>query len=332
MQGERANVKVALIQSAAVLGDSAWNINRLEAHCRTAAAEGAKILVLPEAAVTGYLSDDLVHNWHVAGRVLRRDYQSFPLTAERAERQNGNAVQHFGRLAMELAVYITVPFVEAGEDGAFYNSVSLVGPRGDSTGAPRALAHYRKNCPWPTPEISWASPGTGVDDAIFETEYGRVGMAICFDIHTILAKYADKNLWALLYPIAWVGNTEFWFAHMLPSKLKKVNCPFHVLGANWATRAPPSWPGAGGSAAYGPRGKLLAISQGCWGEDIVYASIPTASHMKQVGALDIEAYAQWSNDQIGTDFWTRSPDWHTRVLATPPPPSSAAPPSPPVSE
>ena len=30
--------------------------------------------------------------------------------------------------------------------------------------------------------------------------------AICFDIHTILRKYRDSGLWALLYPVAWVRD------------------------------------------------------------------------------------------------------------------------------
>jgi predicted amidohydrolase len=174
---------------------------RSDARSQVTAAAGAKILVLPETAVTGYLSDDLKTNWSIDGRPLNTAFpRSKELTAEYAEPANGASVRHFAQLAVELGCYITVPFIEV-DQGVFYNAVSLVGP---SSGA--ALAHYRKNCPWPYPEKSWATPGEGVDGAIFDTEYGRVGMAICFDIHTILRKYRDSGLWALLYPVAWVRD------------------------------------------------------------------------------------------------------------------------------
>ena len=55
------------------------------------------------------------------------------------------------------------------------------------------VAHYRKLTPWPTPEKSWATAGDrGVQT--YDTEYGRVGLGICFDIHTILEKYEPQHL------------------------------------------------------------------------------------------------------------------------------------------
>lgn len=297
-------VKIALIQSPSVLGDIPTNTARFERQCRKAALEGAKILVLPEAAITGYLSDDLRTNWAIEGRPLSEMFpQTKELTAEFAEPLNGPSVRHFARLAQELQCYITVPFIEI-KDGSFFNSVSLVGPSSDIS-----LAHYQKNCPWPVPEKSWATPGEGVDGAIFDTEYGRVGMAICFDIHTILKKYHDRGLWALLYPIAWVGSVQSWFLKTLPGRLKEVGVPFHILGANWATFAPPSWSGAGQSTAYGPCGELIAstLDECVWREEIVYATIPIQAAALPCPTFDATAYGRWTDDQINTDFWTRGP-------------------------
>ena len=133
----------------------------------------------------------------------------------------------FARLARELGAYITVPFIEC-DDAQYFNSVSLVAPEGN------LVAHYRKNCPWPVPEKSWATPGSGIEEASCDTPYGRVGLAICFDIHTILSKYASgPDLWALLYPIGWVGDTAEWFGKLLPQRLFECNCPHYVLVANW---------------------------------------------------------------------------------------------------
>ena len=38
--------------------------------------------------------------------------------------------------------------------------------------------------------------------ACYDTEYGKVGLAICFDIHEMPEKYKPHDIWALLYPIA----------------------------------------------------------------------------------------------------------------------------------
>src|SRR4051794_29217675 len=60
-------VKVAAVQCPSDLGDVAGNTKRLTALVTEAAKAGAKIVVLPETAITGYLSQDLKTNWHVKG-------------------------------------------------------------------------------------------------------------------------------------------------------------------------------------------------------------------------------------------------------------------------
>jgi GrpB-like predicted nucleotidyltransferase (UPF0157 family)/predicted amidohydrolase len=347
-------VKIALIQSPSQMGASDVNLVRFERQCRIAAANGAKILILPEAAISGYLSEDLRYNWHITRRPLDRSFLPLDLISSGvAESSFGPVVQHFEQLARELSVYITVPFIEEvksfsgsnGSDGRsfFYNSVSLVGPANCGGGV---LAHYRKNCPYPHPEQSWATPGDSVEDATYDTEYGRVGLAVCFDIHTILEKYKSKNLWALLYSIAWVGNTQLWFQQELPARLSRVKCPFYILGANWATRAPASWVGVGGSSVYGPGGVVLAAadveSSQVWRECIVYCDIPTQQsrdhhmllcahssagkhvtpevmsavllvHVDGEGAagdigFDSEGYCTtWRDREGGTDYWSSGP-------------------------
>mmetsp|Transcript_114220 Transcript_114220/g.277299 ORF Transcript_114220/g.277299 Transcript_114220/m.277299 type:complete len:363 (+) Transcript_114220:32-1120(+) len=296
-------VKVASLQSPSSLGEIATNVARFERQIRTAAAAGAKVMVLPETAITGYLSEDLQTNWKIEGRPLDSRFSKTADPVAFAEPQDGPSVTHFSSLAAELGVYITVPFIEIDQStGHLFNAVSLVGPRGG-----KAVAHYRKNCPWPDPEKSWATPFSGVENAICDTEYGRVGLAICFDIHSILAKYHELSLWALLYPIAWVGDTNRWFNELLPLKLQQCACPHYIVGANWATMAPPAWAGAGGSTVYGPHGKIVSSAGTHWKETIVYATLPTQGQ-SNVGNLDLDAYQQWTKSQRGTDYWHKGND------------------------
>ena len=137
------------------------------------------------------------------------------------------------------------------------------------------VAHSRKLTPWPRPEQSWATPGDrGVQ--VYDTEYGRVGLAICFDIHTILEKYRPHHIWALLYPISWVdaNHPADWFWHRLPERV----APFkhYVIGANWSVDRRQPWFGYGFSTVLGPDGKVIATAKSLYGSEIVYATIRTA--------------------------------------------------------
>jgi predicted amidohydrolase len=220
------------------------------------------------------LSQDLKTNWHLAGRPIEpvfkgKDPRPF------AETVPGPSTKHFCELAKRLAVYLTIPLLEKDgkdKDGKLrlFNTVCLASPKGD------LVAHYRKLTPWPYPEKSWATAGDrGVQT--FDTEYGRVGLAICYDIHTILEKYETKQIWALLYPIAWVDDSHpaDWFWHRLPSRVK----PFgvYVIGANWSVDGPQPWFGYGFSTILAPNGQVLASAHSLYGSEIVYAEIPTGA-------------------------------------------------------
>lgn len=269
-------VKVASIQCSSDLGDVAGNRKKLTALVEEAAKNGARIVVMPEAAITGYLSQDLKTNWHLAGWPMEKGFVGKDPTGF-AETVPGESTAHFAALSKRLGIYLTVPLVEveAGKDGKpaknpkFYNTVCLVSPKGE------LVAHYRKLTPWPYPEKSWATPGDlGV--ATYQTEYGLVGLAICFDIHTILEKYQPHHIWALLYPIAWVDDEHpaDWFWHRLPERIKPFN--HYVIGANWSVDQKQAWRGYGFSTIYSPKGDVLATAKSLYGSEIVYADIECA--------------------------------------------------------
>jgi hypothetical protein len=65
-------VKVAAIQCSSRFGDPVGNRAKIIPLVEKAAAEGAKIIVLPEACITGYLSQDLHMNWRVGDRPIEK--------------------------------------------------------------------------------------------------------------------------------------------------------------------------------------------------------------------------------------------------------------------
>jgi predicted amidohydrolase len=270
-------VKVAAVQCSSEMGDVPANTKKLTALVKEAAENGARIVVLPEASITGYLSQDLKTNWHVKDWPIEKHFAGLD-PAKAAEPVPGPSTKHFCKLAGDLGIYLTVPLVEVdftnGRDRPrYFNTVCLANPKGE------LAAHYRKLTPWPYPEKSWATDGDrGVQTC--DTEYGRVGLGICYDIHTILEKYNGKDLWALLYPIAWVATEHpaEWFFHKLPERVK----PFkhHLIGANWTVEEKQDWRGYGFSVVISADGKVVASARSLYGSEIVYAELPTAKKEK----------------------------------------------------
>lgn len=266
-------VKVAAVQCSSDLGDVAGNTKKLTALTKEAAKNGAKFVVLPETAITGYLSQDLKTNWHVGDMPIEKRFEGKDPKGF-AEEVPGASTKHFCALAKELGIYLTIPLLEVDfkkgkNDPRYFNTVCLANPKGE------LVAHYRKLTPWPYPEKSWATAGDrGVQ--VYDTEYGRVGLGICFDIHTILEKYEKHNIWCLLYPIAWV-DTEHpadWMWTKLPERVK----PFkhHLVGANWSVDKKQEWRGYGFSVIITNDGKVAASAKSLYGSEIVYAELPTA--------------------------------------------------------
>jgi len=287
------NVRVASVQFPSKMGDADYNRKGLSKLCEEAAAHGAKIIVMPETSVTGYLSQDIKTNWRLPGKPISSIYEDSLDPSAYAETHDGPSTQFFASLAQRLGTYITVPFLEVDnslELPQYYNSICLASPEG------KIVAHYRKNNPWPLPEQSWATAGTEL--ATYDTEYGKVGLAICFDIHTILSRYAQQNIWALLYPIAWVGSVTDWFRQELPHKLRESRVPFHIIGSNWSVDNDTNeWRGYGFSTIYGPSGAILAGSGLYEGQDIIYADIPTERNM-QPCKMDFEYYRKFDINHI----------------------------------
>src|SRR5438105_4931243 len=140
--------KVAAIQFDPVMFEKENNLRRLSALVRTAAEAGAKLIVLPEMATTGY-------SW-----INRQEIAKF------VEKIPGPTT----RLSEELAAFyqchlvLGLPEVES-TTGSFYNSIAFVGPNG-------LLGKYRKTHLF-SADARWAREGDQ-GFPVFETELGIV--------------------------------------------------------------------------------------------------------------------------------------------------------------
>src|SRR4029079_15269993 len=107
---DAAEVKGAAIQCSSEFGAIEKNRDKLTQLVREAAASGAKIIVLPEAAITGYVSQDLKTNWHVSGWPIEAAFKGRD-PIEPAETVPGPSTAQFCALAKELQIYLTIPLL-----------------------------------------------------------------------------------------------------------------------------------------------------------------------------------------------------------------------------
>ena len=150
----RMTTRVACAQIPLSIGDTAGNRSTCRAAIESAANDGAQIVVLPELASSGYVFAD------------RDELSSL------AETRDGAAITEWANLAGAFGLTIVGGFPEAAGD-AIYNSAALV----DSSGL-RAV--YRKAHLWDT-ENRVFDRGDDLP-IVVDTEHGRVGVMICYDV------------------------------------------------------------------------------------------------------------------------------------------------------
>jgi predicted amidohydrolase len=91
-----------------------------------------------------------------------------------AEPIPGPTFDHMAQLAAEYRCYVCLPLLE--QDGPHrYNTAAFIGRDGS------LLGKYRKLLPTIWELEAGVAPGTQVP--AFDTDFGRIGAAICFDIH-----------------------------------------------------------------------------------------------------------------------------------------------------
>jgi predicted amidohydrolase len=177
-----------------------------------ALAAPADLVLLPECALTGYVSPE-----------GRADLSAF------AEDETGPTLAALSELARDVGAHVAGPWVE--RDGArLYNAFVVLDPSG------RRVAHYRKRHPW-FPE-RWATPGAlPMPELVIDGV--RTTIAICYDLH-FLEREAAEILDAsdlLLFPSAWVDDGPVDLRRGLFEGLASRHS-ISIANANWGTGSP----------------------------------------------------------------------------------------------
>jgi predicted amidohydrolase len=147
--------KIAGVQMDCRLADVPANLETIRQGIAQAADAGARLIIFPECALTGYCFSSKEEAWPHA--------QPLP----------GPATEVLARDCRERGVFLIAGLLERGDNGELFNSCVLVGPRG-------YLASYRKiHLPFLGID-RFTTPGDR-PFAVHDLGGLRLGMNICYD-------------------------------------------------------------------------------------------------------------------------------------------------------
>ena len=243
----KEKIKIALAQISCKRGDKVENTRKIEREVTEAKQQGAELVIFPELSVTGYTVRDQIY--------------------ELAETIPGHSATVIGKLAKKTGTYIVFGMPELSEktQATVYNTAVLVGPDG-------FIGKYRKMY-LPTHSVfeekRYFRPG--YQTPVFETELGKIGLIICYDIFfPEVSRLARLKGAQLIVCISASPATRRTFFETLTVARAIENTAFlayvNLVGIEDGLQF---W---GGSRLVGPNGKAL-IEAKCDEEDLAIGEI-----------------------------------------------------------
>jgi len=151
-------VTVALAQINCKVGDKKYNIDKMVKQVKRAKKKDVNLIVFPELSLTGYIVRDLAY--------------------ELSEPIRGPSTRLLEEVAKKEKAYIVFGMIERSEKAhaVLYNTAVLLGPEG-------FVGKYQK-MHLPTHSVfeekRYFRPG--YQAPVFDTDIGKVGLMICYDI------------------------------------------------------------------------------------------------------------------------------------------------------
>jgi nitrilase len=250
---ELRTVRVAAVQATPVILDGLASVRKAVDLIGEAAAEGAELVVLPEAFVPLYPSG-----------IWAKEAAAFGGFDELWERLWSNSVEVPGPLVDELVAAcrehgvqcaIGVNERELERPGTIYNSMLLLGPEG-------VLAKHRKLMPTHHEKL-FHGIGAGGDLEAVETPLGRIGGLICWENRMPLARYAVYRSGPQIWVAPTADDSDGWLASMrhiaIESGAYVVSVPQYIPRSAFLDDFPAELPdkevfGRGGAAIIEPVG------------------------------------------------------------------------------
>ncbi len=252
-------VKAAVVQAAPVAFDRRSTLGRVHELTASAAADGARLVVFPEAFVSAYPKGlDFGARIGMRSPEGRDDFRRY---FDSAVDVPGEAVDELSRAARENGVYLVIGVIER-DGGTLYCTVLFFDDGGGY------LGKHRKLMPTAMERLVWGF-GDGSTLPVFDTPFGRMGAVICWENYMPLLRMAMYGKGIQLYCAPTADDREGWVASMRHVALEG-RC--FVLSCNQFTRRcdfpedyraiqgddPETVISRGGSLIVSPLGEVLA--------------------------------------------------------------------------
>ncbi|MGD1091380.1 MAG: carbon-nitrogen hydrolase family protein [Bryobacteraceae bacterium] len=196
--------RAAVVQAAPVVFDLDATLERVRDWTGRAAAQGARLVVFPEAFVSGY-PKGLDFGARVGGRTPEGRHM-FRRYFESSIEVPGPGVDALSEVAKESSVYLVIGVIER-EGGTLYCTVLFFDPAG------HLLGKHRKLMPTAMERLVWGM-GDGSTLPVFDTGVGKLGAVICWENYMPMLRMAMYAKGIELYCAPTVDDRETWAPSM----------------------------------------------------------------------------------------------------------------------
>eukprot|EP00898_Chlorokybus_atmophyticus_P005632 jgi/Chlat1/606/Chrsp103S00952 len=234
-------VKLGLCQLA-VTADKEANIANARRAIADAADNGANIVMLPEMWNCPYANT------------------SFPVYAESLD--NSPSVDMLAKCAKEHSVVIVGGSVPERDGDALYNTCCVLDSSGRLVGKHRKVHLFDIDIPGKMVFKESDTLHAGNAPTVADTEYGRIGVGICYDLRfpELAMLSAARGAQLMCYPGAFNMTTGPLHWELL-QKARAVDNQFFVATCSPARDEKASYIAWGHSTAVGPFGEILATTE-----------------------------------------------------------------------
>ncbi len=243
----RETIKIAGMQMEPVILDRERNLTKSLELMETAAREGAQLAVFPECCLSGYVFSSL--------------QEAIPV----AETVPGPSTEKIMDSCRRLNLHVIIGLLEK-DKGKYYNTSAFIGPSG-------LIGKYRK----------LHLPYIGIDRflnhgdmplEVYETDIGRIGLGICYDLdfpeHSRVLTLLGAEI--IVTITNWPEGIEIIPEHIIPTRVRE-NQVHHIAVNRVGEERGVSF--FGKSRIFDCTGALLAEGKP-YREDILYAEITPA--------------------------------------------------------
>jgi nitrilase len=254
-------LRVACVQAESVPFDREATIDKLAALTAEAAGTGAKLVVFPEAFLSGYPFSSWAKTFAAWEHPGARE--AFALFASSALEIPSPDFDRLGAIAWDAGVVLAVGATERDPErpGTLFNSLLVFGSDG------QLLVHHRKLVLTNHERLVWGG-GDGRGLRAVESPIGRIGGLVCWENYMPLARFALYESGLELYLAPTADDGEAWQSTLV--HLARESRAFVISTAAFQRKAsyPESFPlrdeltddivGRGGSAILAPSAAYLA--------------------------------------------------------------------------